>query len=123
MRNLKAFTLIDCLMAILIIGLGTCAITRMILQYRLNMDQDWERQTAWEILDNLSANHETYLADETTRNFDFRGSPSSDEDKFQASIFREVTDRLIRRFFEVTWVDRNGEERILDFERLEWSRP
>jgi len=92
----------------------------MIFNYRHFLDKDWERQTAFEILSNLLATHESYTEEETRRHYDFKGLPQEDPDKFEATIWTEVGQTLLKRVFEVTWMDADNEERNFVMERMEW---
>ena len=86
-KRQKAFTLVDSLLAMVIVLFGVQAVTRLTHAGGQHLFNDWERRVAWEILEN--ALRESPEKEWETRYFDFRGL-AQEQGKYQ--LTRSISD-------------------------------
>ena len=122
MERERAFSLVDCALAMAIVFFGISAVWKLSGRNKQHLFLARERHTAQEILSHLKTLPRAYLESGGDRFYDVRGLPTGDEGKFRVHVVIDAGVGAVTYRCEVSWQDGEGRPRTLTFYRLEWRQ-
>jgi len=121
--NLRAFHLIDTMVALFVMLVSVSGVSAMEVQSQRSLTDANEHQAARWALSHTFHLPVSLLSEDGVAHYDFRGLPVAEPDKFLVRFTRKQLPGLVQWWFTVTWTDRNGDPRELTTDRLQGWAP
>lgn len=120
MKKRYAFTLVDVMIALLVLLLGTGGILAMMQSSRRALLETEELAVAHRILYQLARLPTAVLEESNGKTYDFRGLHEGPA-LFQVGVSSRTEDDYVLWQFEVRWTDASGQKRQLRSNRMVWE--